>query len=312
MSGAIPLWFIFLLIGNAAVTLAYAAWNLSRKEKASGSWAIRAGVMLLCPLVGACCLLLSWLFYKLVFRASVDLSDVIFSKERVQSMTKADEEQERNFAPLEEAIAVTDKRALRELMLNIVRDDRRESLPSIALALDSPDPEIAHYAATVLQDALNEFRTNVQQDYNRIIDELEDQEEGREPDEDVGIHAAALIEFMDEMLQKHLFTQLEQTHYTHLMDEVGEKLYQGQYRMDSSLLEAIALRLLEIQDFQLCEKWCQRLVELYPDTLSAYTTRLKLYFSNGERERFFEVMGSLKGSDIVIDRETLELIRVFS
>ncbi len=315
MSGVVPLWFIYLLIGNAAVTLVYAAWNLSQKEKASESWAIRACVMLLCPLVGACCFMLSWLFYRLVFHTSVDLSDVIFSKERVQSVTKADEELERNFAPLEEAIAVTDKRALRELMLNIVRDDRRDSLPSIALALDSPDPEIAHYAASVLQDALNEFRTDVQQDYNKIIEELEDQEDQekeRDPSGDTATSAAALIEFMDEMLRKHLFTQLEQTHYTHLMDEVGEKMYQGQYRMDSSLLEAIALRLLEIQDFQLCEKWCLRLVELYPDTLSAYTTRLKLYFSNGEREKFFDVMGRLKGSDIVIDRETLDLIRVFS
>ncbi len=313
MSTIVPRWFIYLLIGNIAVTLAYSVWNLSRKDEASESWEIRACVMFLCPPVGVCCFLLSWLLVRLVFRASVDLSDVIFSKERVESVAKADEELERNFVPLEEAIAVTDKRYLRELMLNIVRDDYWASLPSIALALNSSDSETAHYAASILQDALNDFRTDVQQDYQKIMDELENQEQGHDPSGDTGTSAAALIEFMNEMLQKHLFTQLEQAHYTHLMDEVGEKLHQSQIcLMDSSLLEGLALRLLEIEDFRLCEKWCLRLVELYPDTLSCYTTRLKLYFSNGEREKFFDVMEELKKTDIVVDQETLELIRAFS
>ncbi len=313
MSAVVPRWFIFLLIGNVAVVLAYSIWNLSRKREASKSWRIRACVMLLCPPVGACCFLLSWLLDRLVFHASVDLSDVIFSKARVESVTKADEELERNFVPLEEAIAVTDRRYLRELMLNIVRDDYWDSLPSIALALNSSDSETAHYAASILQDALNDFRTDVQQDYQRIMDGLEDQEQKKDPSGDAGTGAAALIEFMNGMLEKHLFTQLEQAHYTHLMDEVGERLYQSRlYLMDSSLLEALALRLLEIEDYRLCEKWCLRLVELYPDTLSCYTTRLKLYFSNGEREKFFDVMGKLKKTDIVVDQETLELIRAFS
>jgi len=310
MSQIVPLWFIFLLIGNFAVTLAYSLWNLSPRTDSSGSWKIRAGIMLLCPLVGACCFLLSWLLFRLVFRAEVDLSDVVFSKERVQTATKADEEMERNIAPLEEAIAVTDKQNLRELMLNILRDDYRDSLPSIALALNSSDSETAHYAASILQDALNDFRTNIQRDYQKIMDALEEPDE---EDDFAGADAVALIEFVDEMLQKRVFTQLEQTHYTRLMEEMGEKLCQSQtYPVSCDLLEKIALRLLEIQDFPLCEKWCLRIVELYPDTLSAYTTRLKLYFSSGKREDFFNVMEELKGTDIIIDQETLELIRAFS
>jgi len=310
MSQVVPLWFIFLLIGNFAVTLAYSLWNLSHRADASGSWKIRACIMLLCPLAGVCCFLLSWLLYRLVFRTEVDLSDVVFSKERVQTVTKADEESERNIAPLEEAIAVTDKRSLRELMLNILRDDYRDSLPSIALALNSSDSETAHYAASVLQDALNDFRINIQRDYQKTMDALEEPDG---EDDSAGADAAALIEFVDEMLQKRVFTQLEQTHYTHLMEEMGEKLYYSQtYPVSCDLLERIALRLLEIQDFPLCEKWCLRIVELYPDTLSAYTTRLKLYFSSGKREDFFNVMEELKGTDIIIDQETLELIRAFS
>ncbi len=310
MSQVVPLWFLFLLIGNFAVTLAYSLWNLFYRADASGSWKIHACIMLLCPVAGVCCFLVSWLLSRLVFRAEVDLSDVVFSKERVQTVAKADEETERNIVPLEEALAVTDKRNLRGLMLNILRGDYRDSLPSIALALNSSDSETAHYAASVLQDALNDFRIEIQRDYQKVMDALEETDGEDAP---AGAGAPALIEYMDDMLQKRVFTQLEQVHYTHLMEEMGEKLYQSQtYPIGCDLLERIALRLLEVQDFPLCEKWCLRIVELYPDTLSAYTTRLKLYFSSGERENFFNVMDELKKTEIIIDRETLELIRAFS
>ena len=58
-----------------------------------------------------------------IFRQEVDLDDVIFSKERVKTNVKADEERERNLVPLEEALAVSDKKNLRMLMLNVIRGD---------------------------------------------------------------------------------------------------------------------------------------------------------------------------------------------
>ena len=60
--------------------------------------------------------------------------------------------------PLEEAIAITEKQDLRSLMMNVVSSDIKNSLASITLALNSEDTETAHYAASVLQDALNDFR----------------------------------------------------------------------------------------------------------------------------------------------------------
>lgn len=60
------------------------------------------------------------------------------------------------------------------------------------------------------------------------------------------------------------------------------------------------------------EKWCMRLARQHGNALAAYTCRLKLYFTMGEKEKFFEVLQELKESDIIIDNETLELIRIFS
>ena len=48
-----------------------------------------------------------------------------------------------------------------------------------------------------------------------------------------------------------------------------------------------------------------------PRVLSSYTCQMKLYFSCGKKEKFFQVMQELRDSDIAIDNETLELIRTF-
>ena len=50
------------------------------------------------------------------FRQEVDLEDVIFSKERIKTHLKADEERERNMVPIEEALAVSDRKNLRMLV----------------------------------------------------------------------------------------------------------------------------------------------------------------------------------------------------
>lgn len=262
---------------------------------------IRAAVMLLCPVAGPCFFGLAHLFYKAFFHTPVSLEDVIFSKERVRAFARAEEDRERNIVPLEEAIEITDKDELRGLMMNVVRGDIQKSLAAISLALNSEDTEAAHYAASVLQDELNHFRVSVQKQYLQLT-----QGEFR-PD-----YAEALLEYMNSVLEQRVFTELEQKRYVDTMEEVAELLYVNKCEnVTSSMLEAISLRLLEAEDFEKCGKWCERAEYRYPNTLATYSCRLKLYFNSGQREKFFEVIRELKQSAVVIDSETLEMIRVF-
>lgn len=55
-----------------------------------------------------------------------------------------------------------------------------------------------------------------------------------------------------------------------------------------------------------------RLARHHPDCLASYTCRLKLYFAMKNRDAFFDTLAALKQSNVVIDRDTLELIKVFS
>ena len=97
------------------------------------------------------------------------------------------------------------------------------------------------------------------------------------------------------------------------MEEAAEILYnKNASKLTAEHYEGVCLRLMETEDFEKAEKWCNRMVEHIPEELCTYTCRLKLYFTLRDRTAFFKTLDSLKKSDVVIDSETLEMIRIFS
>lgn len=259
-------------------------------------------IMLLCPVAGLIFFGVGHFLFRFVFRQDVQLEDVIFSKERVRTNERADEERERNIAPLEEALAVSDKESLRGLMLNVIRGDVHNSLAAISLALNSQDSETSHYAASVLQDELNDFRGNVQ----KMLREIENEEEDETDCE------YYLIPYMNGMLEQKVFTDMEQQNMVRKFVDVAESLFRkGPHRITSQYYEWICLRLLDVGDFETMETWCMRAAQQYPEELPSYTCKLKLYFTAENKEKFFETLEALKQSSIVIDKETLALIRTF-
>ena len=301
MSGRMRL-FIILLVLNLLVVVVYLIWNhLRRKEKSLSTW-MKAGMMLLCPIVGPTFVFVAFWTSRLFMLMSMDLSDVVFSKERVETFIRPDEETEKNMVSLEEALEVTDKKSLRSFILNVIRGDYKNSLSSIALALNSEDTETAHYAASILQDVLSDFRVGVQEKY-RTLDEDE---------EHIAENCVNLLEYMNPVVEQKVLTDLEQRSMAERMDEVLQKAWSAdRQKISSSVYEKVCQRLLETEDYENCRKWCARSREQYPEALSSYTCQLKLFFSCGDRENFFRVMQELKESDITIDNETLELIRIF-
>lgn len=293
------IWFIVLLVLNLIITALYVRWNMVRRKE---NYILKAIVMFFCPIVGPCFFGLAYVIYRLFFFEPVDLEDVIFSKERVKTFVHAEEDVERNMVSLEEAIEVTNEKDLRTLMMNIVRGDIRQFLSTISLALDSEDTEIAHYAASVLQDALNDFRIKVERQHKEIVEDAENQIPTMRD----------LMDYMNQVLEQRVFTDMEQQTYVGVMDEICELYYnQEEVTMTSAQYEAISMRLLEIKDYEKCKKWCDRAKYTHPNTLATYTCQLKLYFSSGQKQNFFKVIEELKHSSVVVDSETLELLRVF-
>ena len=294
---------ITLIVLNLIAAVAYYVFFVIIKMNKEKSILIKAIVIALCPVVGIVFFGLSYLWYKVFMSAPVDLEDVIFGKDHPKFETKAEEDKERNMIPLEEAIAITEKQDLRTLMMNVVSSDIKNSLASITLALNSEDTETAHYAASVLQDALNDFRTMVDKEYKLILEDAPDKYE----------RCRNLIDYMDQVLSQKVFIEMEQRNYVAIMEAVGEILYMGEPEsIESDQFEKISLRLLGVEDFEKCEKWAERARIHWPQALSSFTVQLKLFFAMNRKDDFFRIIDELKASPTVIDKETLELIRVFT
>ena len=125
--------------------------------------------------------------------------------------------------------------------------------------------------------------------------------------------ACILIEYMYGVLIQEVFHEKEQQTYIDMMEEACSFLNEKyQEKLQVSYIEGLCMMLLKIKDFKRMKYWCDKSRELYPEELSTYTCYLKLYFTEGNKKDFFDELEKLKKSDIVIDRETLELIRIFS
>ena len=298
--------FFIILILNALIAAGYLIWHLIMKKDTDNrkQYVMHTMIMLICPVVGILYFFFGFVKYHFVKLGERDLSDVEFSKKRNVARVKADEERERNIVAVEEAILVSDQEKKRTNMLNILLGETDESFSSIALALDSDDSEVAHYAASFLQSKMDSFRETVRKMQQKI--EADDIEE-----EECQEQTLQLIQYMNHMLKQNVFTQVEQIDYVKQMEQLGEKLFQnGRDRITPACYECILGRIMELKEYAEAELWGNRFSEQYPDQLSAYTLRLKLYFEANRKDKFFEVLDQLRASAVVVDNQTLEMIRM--
>ena len=298
--------FVILLILNALAAVIYLIWYLVFKKDKDNrkQYLMNMFIMLLCPVVGILYFFLAFLKFHFIKLGERDLSDVEFSKKHQTSRVKADEERERNIVAVGEAILVSDQEQKRANMLNVLLGDTEEALSAIALALNSDDSEVAHYAASFLQSKMDAFREKVSR-MQKII------EEGNMDDEECQDHILELIRYMNHMLKQKVFMQVEQVDYVDQMEQLCEKLFQNaRSKISPECYEWILSRIMDLGEYERAEVWGYRFSEQYPDVLSAFTLRLKLYFETNQKEKFFEVMGQLRASDVLIDNRTLEMIRM--
>ena len=298
--------FCIMLILNTLIALGYLIWYLIFKKDTDNrkQYMMHTVIMLLCPVVGILYFFLAFLKYHFVKLGERDLTDVEFSKKRHIPRVKADEERERNIVAVEEAILVSDQEKKRANMLNVLLGETDESYSAIALALNSDDSEVAHYAASFLQSKMDTFREKVRKTQQKIAESDIQEEECQE-------QVLELIRYMNHMLKQKVFTRVEQVDFVAQMEQLCETLFQNaRDRMTQECYESIMGRIMELQEYDKAELWGNRFREQYPDLLASYTLRLKLYFETKEKDKFFEVLDQLRASPVVVDNKTLELIRM--
>ena len=90
-------WFIIFLIVNLIVSLLYLLFGMIFNRTSRKKVAMRSLIMLYAPGIGPLLFFISYLFYRLLFYRKVDLSDVVFSKEKSKELVRINEEKEREW-----------------------------------------------------------------------------------------------------------------------------------------------------------------------------------------------------------------------
>lgn len=256
----------------------------------------------LCPVVSVIFLGFGTLFYRIFFDQNIDLAAITFSKERVDVVERPDMEEEMNLVPLEEAIMIDDKDSLRQLLLTVLRGDISKSISAVTKALNSSDSEASHYAASAIMDVTAEFQNTVQ----KFQAQLESTPEDREVNQ-------LFIEYLVRMLNAGFLSELELKTYVFMLQHTCENVYQSQKDILKPEYYSNLVSLLEkIGERQLAANWVERFQADYPDNGEMYYCVLHFYFETREKNKFFYYMNQLKASDITIDKDLLELIRIFS
>lgn len=255
----------------------------------------------LCPVTGVVFLSLGTFFYQIFFDRSIDLAAITFSKERMDIVERPDMEEEMNLVPLEEAIMIDDKESLRQLLLTVLRGDISKSISAVTKALNSSDSEASHYAASAIMDVTAEFQNTIQ----KFQVQLESDPEDREVNQ-------LFIEYLIRMLGAGFLSELELKTYVFMLQHTCENVYQNNKDIIKPEYYGNLVNLLaKIGEIQLAANWVERFETDFPNDMQMYYCVLHFYFETREKDKFFYYMDKLKTSDIPIDKELLELIRIF-
>lgn len=300
-------WLLLILIINFILAIIYLVWGVFRlknKKKDRGhraKYIMLSFIILICPLVGVLFLTFSHCLYILFSKRNVDMRDVSFAREKIKVYVEADVERDINMAPMHEVLLVSDTKRRRKMLLDVLKKDVRKSLGTIAMALENPDSETSHYAASVLMDALSEFKGTVQ---NMLVKQKNDPE-----DYELGM---LLFEYISKVLIQNIFSEEEKRSYVYTLEEVAENIFRYYPdRMEGWQYRRMIDFLVEICEYPIAEKWAKRAMKYRDNQLDIYIGCLKLFFSYGDRDAFLDCINRLKKTGIVINKETMDLIRIF-
>ena len=292
---------LILLLINFIVSMVLFVAAFFQKRGQRSTVFLLSWFVFIVPCFGILYLLLGRFISFLNRKKKVDISDVSFSQEREPLILPPDRETEMNYAPIQDAMAVSDTASLRRLLLDTLRNNAKKTISSIAVAMNSRDTETSHYAASIILDALSECRSTAQ----NMIEQM------KKNPEDVEMNLLTL-DYLNEILSLKIMNDVEQRSYIYIMNDVAENLFtHNLWYMTATHYLWMTDLFLSIQDFNMADQWVSRAGQYRPYMLDTYKAHLHLYYQQNNRNAFFDCLDQLRESDITIDEEVLNLFRLY-
>lgn len=285
---------------NMVITLAYILVMGIRKQLVRG---MMTGIhMILVPVAGPLlvfCSYLGFLILRCTKTAYINPEEISFRRKNMQIIEGDRLERGINKVPIEEALLAADSESLRRVLFDVLKTDYEGSIPLLQKAIESDDGEASHYASTAIADVLSKFKVRQK--------ELDEQYHHQMDD---GELLTAYRRYVYQHLSYHIFPQAEESRYTKLYDELMESAYMQTRQLDPQDYENWILLLLERGEKEKAMIWLTRMQEQYPDSLAFFRAELQFDYRY-DHEKFRACLQKIRNSRIMLDADTLELVRFF-
>lgn len=293
---------IIILIINALVAIGLIIFGFLQEEGKRSIVIVFGVLTFACPLILPLFLGLFKLFEHLMRNREVDMDDISFDKTREKLVVMPDDEAEMNYVSITDALKLSDLPDLRKLLIDILKYDSASNIGSIAEAINSEDTEASHYAASAIQDALNDFRNNAQ----RLVTQINNYPD----DSTTNIYA---LEYLYYSLELKILADNEQRSYIYTTNAIAENLFENnKWFMTAEHYSWMIKLMISISDFALAERWIERSITCCPNELETYKSQLRLLYAQGKRAEFLECISRFKKTHIEADEEMLGIIRLYS
>ena len=291
---------IILLINTIVALIVFFA-GLFQAPGRRGTVLMFSWFIFICPVAAILFVVFGKLISHFYKTQNVDLEDISFSKEREKIVFPPNRDVEMNYVPLEDAMVVTDTANLRQLLIDVLKNNDREMLKGIACAINNSDTEVSHYAAAAILDILSDFRASVQ----NLLMQIK-----RYPDI-VKINLFAL-EYIYQMLTMNIMNDAEQRSMIYTENEVAENLFKyNVWYMTAEHYLWLTDLMISVQDYPIAETWADRAWEHCKGQLDTYKARLHIYYAEKRTDAFLACIKELKNTDIAVDKEILNIFRIY-
>ena len=292
--------FLLILLINALLSLAYLIYMGSKKQIERGI--LIGAVMLIMPVGGPLMIFFSYLCFLLLKHtkaAYIDPAELSFRKEKIRIIEGDSLQRGINKVPIEEALLESDSESTRRVLLDVLKVDFESSIPILMKAIENEDSEVSHYASAAISDVLSKFKKHQKEIDEQYREHMEDEE-----------LLTAYRKYVYKYLAYHIFPKTEETHYLELCSELMEQAYKLFSSIEPEDYENWIKLLVEYDKQGQAKEWLRRMQKAYPDNLSTYKAELQ-YCYRFEHQNFGKCLQKMKDSQIMLDEDTLELVRFF-
>lgn len=291
---------IVLLIVNLIVSLVFVIVGLFMPRGKKAATVYLGVFFFFCPLVGPSCYAVYCLLLLLFRTSRFDSASLTFSTDRTDSVVPSDEQSEMNYISIQDALVMSDTVSLRQLLLNLLKERTVLQTPNITHAIASDDAESSHYAATAVTNFISEFQTAAQIKLFHV----------KQMPDDIPTLVDA-IAYILPVLQAKIMDDIGQRSYVYMVDDMMNDVYgTNKWYLTSKDYLDITDILLDIRDYSRAGLWASRAGECRAGELNTYKCSIHLYYVMQDRDALFTVLDEVKKSNVVIDREILDLIRM--